>query len=177
MSTKPPRTQRRSKRIQANHNLLITILDPAGHELAREVVTSVELSKHGARVRGRMPLKPGSAGVLVELRSLQKAPFQVAWQTKTGEKEFLDTGLEFTKDLDFWEEALSKAKKKTAETENEKISSKALLQEVLKTAAPQSQESERFWEGIWSGLVEQLEERKVFTRAELVAYLRKIGQL
>ena len=36
---------------------------------------------------------------------------------------------------------------------------------------------ERFWEGIWSGLVEQLEERQVFTRAELVAYLRKIGQL
>ena len=177
MTVKSPRTLRRSRRIQAKHNLLMTILGPDENEIAKEIVSTVELSKHGARVRGRKPIEPGSAGVLVELRTLRKAPFRVAWHAKTGEQEYLDSGLEFTEDFDFWGDDFPSARKKAAANGEQEISANELLQEVLKAAGTPSQESERFWEGIWSGLVEQLEERNIFARAELVTYLRKIGQL
>src|SRR5690242_1404112 len=128
MSTKSSRTLRRSKRIQGKHNLLMTILGPEENELAKEIVSTVELSRYGARVRGRKPVDSGSSGVLVELRSLRKAPFRVAWQANAGDKDYLDTGLEFTEDCNFWAEEFSEAKKVDA---SGKVSAQELLQHVL----------------------------------------------
>lgn len=176
MTTKSPRTLRRSKRIRSKHNVMMTMLGPNQTELSKEIVSTVELSQHGARVRGRKVLKPGSAGVLVELRTLRKAPFQVAWQSKAGEKDYLDSGLEFTSNFDFWTEEFPDAGTNAAAAA-EKMTPHELLREALKIADTPSQESEQFWEGVWCGLVEQLEERKVITRAELVTHLRRIGEL
>ena len=172
-------TVRRSKRVVAKQNLLMTILGPKGNELVKEVVTTVEISRHGARIQGLHPLKPGWCGVLVELKSLRKAPFRVAWQTKppTG-KDYLDSGVEFTAEFDFWGQAFpspNASAAKPATAAKDELSLKELLQEVLKSPAFQKPESGRFLQEIWCGLVEQLEERKAFTRDELVAYLQKIG--
>jgi len=121
--------------------------------------------------------------VLLELRSLRKAPFRVAWQEKAPagkESEYLESGVEFTSETDLWAEAFSSSKAKPAghrSTAKNPLSPKELLEEALQASAFQPQQRERFLEHVWSGLVEQLEESGVFTRAELVAYLRKIGQV
>ena len=96
---KTSRTDRRSKRVPATHRLFLTIPSPGGTKVVKEVVSTLELSRHGARVRGQCPLEPGWNGVLAELRSLRKANFRVAWQAQSpGAKGYLDTGLEFLED-------------------------------------------------------------------------------
>ncbi len=66
---KPSRKDRRSKRIPAAHRLLLTILSPTGSEIAKEIVTTVEVSSHGARVRGIRTFRPDSQGLLTQLGS------------------------------------------------------------------------------------------------------------
>ena len=177
---KTSRTDRRSKRVPAKHQLFLTVPGPGETPVAKEVVLTLELSRHGARVRGRCPLEPGWNGVLAELRSLRKAPFRVAWQAQSlGAKGYLDTGLEFLEDSEFWGETFPKpeAEPIPAAIKDAAISPEKLLQELSKLPVFQAQERGRFLETVWCSLVEQLEERKVFTRAELVACLREIGQL
>jgi hypothetical protein len=189
--------QRRSKRASAKNSLMLTIHGPEGEEVVKEIVTTIELSLHGARVRGLRTLQPGWRGVLVELRSLRQAPFQVAWQTKAAAgKGYLDTGVELLEELDFWKEMFSNASTEQVPggaVEKNALSPEELLQEMVQWPVFQSQpgsptnaasvgvepgveESREFLHAVWCALVEQLEERKVFTRAELVAGLRKIAQ-
>ena len=120
-------------------------------------------------------------GVLLDLHSMRKAPFRVAWQEQASAgKAYIDSGVEFVSDTDFWGEAFPAPKAippKERETVVNPLSPRELLQEAFQASAFQPPEHGRFLEQVWCGLVEQLEEGGIFTRAELVAYLRKIGQL
>ena len=175
------RKDRRSKRIPAKHRLMLTILNTSGTAVVKEIVITVEVSRHGARIRGRRPLQTGWKGVLAELSSLRKAPFRVAWQAKASDATgYLDSGVEFLEDAEFWVERFSKPDPEPvppAKVEQAPVSMEKLLEELSELSAFQGQEKGRVLEGILCGLVEQLEERKIFTRAELVACLRKVGQL
>jgi hypothetical protein len=175
------RKERRSKRLPAKHILMLTILGPSGNEVVKEVVKTVELSRHGARIRGRRALEPDWRGVLLELKSLRQAPFRVAWQDKAPAGQgYLDTGVEFLGDFEFWEQTFSNENKEPVHAitiQNDVVSPKELLQELLDSPAFEARESGRLLKEIWCGLVEQLEERNFFTRAELVASLRKIAEL
>ena len=172
---------RRSKRIPAKYNLLLTLQDDSGNEVVKEVVTTVEISRHGARIRGRSPLKMECRGVLLDLRSLRKAPFRVAWQQQApADKAYIESGVEFISDSDFWGAVFpaSKAIRPNQETASvNPLSPRELLQEALQESAFESPGHGQFLEQVWCGLVEQLEEGSLITRAELVAYLRKIGRL
>ena len=55
------RKDRRSERVPAVHRLMLTILSPTGAELLKEIIISVDVSKHGARVRGRRTLQAAIA--------------------------------------------------------------------------------------------------------------------
>ena len=189
---KPSRKDRRSKRVPVAHRLLLTILGPTGTEIAKEIVTTVEVSAHGARVRGIRTFRPGSEGLLTQLGSGQQAPFRVAWQTRAAsDPKFLDTGVELLSELDFWGVAFSAptaepkaepapatpvAAPVAAPIESPRISPQALLDELEKTPQPAGEHRARMLEAVWCHLIEQLEERKVFSRDELLASLRSIGQ-
>ena len=74
---KSSRKARRSGRNPVEQRLLLTILGPSGWEIAKEIVTTVEVSLHGARVRGVRTFRLGSEGLLTQLGSGLQAPFRV----------------------------------------------------------------------------------------------------
>ncbi|MGH9786710.1 MAG: hypothetical protein ACRD88_21280 [Terriglobia bacterium] len=186
---KPSRKDRRSKRAHSEQRLLLTILGPTGMEIAKEIVTTVEVSLHGARVRGIRTIRPDSQGVLTQLGSGQQAPFRVAWQARVPSNPgFLDTGVELLSGFDFWGMAFPEPTASPAPVAgpapvaapapiaSPPISPQKVLDELEKAAQPGGNDRARTLEAAWCNLIEQLEERKVFSREELLASLRNIGQ-
>lgn len=169
--------KRRSERIPAVRRLLLQVLGPGGAEVLKDIVTTVEISQHGAHIRGRRFFKPDWMGVLVQLHPCRKAPFRVAWQVKSKSHQgYFDTGVELLVPQDFWDHSFSgfAVRPEPAEDiENAALSSAELLRELKKTYLRPG--GETALEMLWGGLVEQLEQRHIFTRAELVSTLRKIG--
>ena len=173
--------KRRSDRQPAAVRLLLTILGPSGAAVLKEVITTVEVSQYGARLRGRRPMEVGWQGVLIQLSSGRQAPFRVAWQIPVPDHPgYLDTGVELMPNLDFWGRRFSPVPEPAPMEivlEDATVSPAELLQALSpKSPEPGDAQAEQLLETVWCGLVEQLEERNVFTRAELVASIRKIAQ-
>ena len=140
------RKDRRSERVPAVHRLMLTILSPAGAELLKEIIISVDVSKHGARVRGRRTLQPNWKGTLVQLSSGRQVPCRVSWQVKpTAEAEYFETGIEIMANFDFWGHAFSDGDLALAEAttliENSSLPAEELLEELRKASAFQASES------------------------------------
>jgi hypothetical protein len=180
--SRPSRKDRRSKRIPASQRLLLTILGPTGLEVSKEIVTTVEVSLHGARVRGIRTFRPDSQGVLTQLSSGQAAPVRIAWQTRAASNQnLLDTGVEFLSAFDFWGMAFSEPPAPGAappeKVDRPPINPKELLEELDKASesADHAQRA-RTLEVAWCGLIDQLEERNVLSRDELLASLRSISR-
>lgn len=170
---------RRSERVPATHRLILTIFGPSGDEMLKEIITTMELSQHGAHIKGRHTLQPDWKGVLLQLSSGRQVPVRVAWQAKpSAGAEYLESGVEFLADLNFWGRAFSKPdaepEKAGIAIENAAMSPEELFEAFRKSSAFDPEQNGRMLEAVWCGLVEQLEERKVFTRKELVAAVRKI---
>lgn len=182
---KSSRKDRRSKRIPETHRLLLTILGPTGLEVSKEIVTTMEVSLYGARVRGIRTFRPDSQGVLTQLSSGQQAPVRVAWQTKAAsDPKFLDTGVEFLSAFDFWGMTFSEPAAPPApgaalpdKGDRPPVTPQELLEELDKTSqSPDGAHRAHALEAAWCGLIDQLEERKVFSRDELLASLRTISR-
>jgi hypothetical protein len=176
---------RRSKRVPANHRLLITVLGPSGAEISKEIVSTVEVSQHGARVRGRRTLRPEAQGTLTQLSSGRQVPFRVAWQQKGSEPNSLDTGVELLSNFDFWGAMFAEP---SAEPEPAPVPAPALvegnavplspaelLDELRKAAQSPSDHKTRVLEAVWCALIDQLEERRVITRDELLTAIRSVA--
>jgi hypothetical protein len=185
---KASRKDRRSKRVPAEHRVLLTILNATGLEIAKEIVTTVEVSLHGARVRGIRTFRQDSQGMLTQLSSGSQAPVRIAWQAKAASSpKFLDTGVEFLSAFDFWGATFSEPLAEVAAAAGPEAATPAAapppispqgLLEQLETSAPSAagDRRARALEAAWCSLIEQLEERKVFTRDELLASLRNMQQ-
>ena len=174
------RKDRRSERVPVTHRLLLTILGPSGAVILKEIVTTVEISQHGARLRGRRTLESNWKGVVVQLSSGLQAPCRIVWQAKSAsEPAFLETGVEILAPYNFWGRSFSNpdAEPEPAEIviEDASVTPEVLLRELGEASDSQSQGDMQVLETVWCGLVEQLEERNLFTRAELIAAIRKIG--
>ncbi len=174
------RKDRRSERVPVTHRLLLTILGPSGAVILKEIVTTVEISQHGARLKGRRTLESNWKGVLVQLGSGQQSPCRVVWQTKsTSEPASLETGVEILASHNFWRRGFSNpdAEPEPAEIviEDASVTPEVLLRKLAEASDSQAQGDMQVLEAVWCGLVEQLEERNIFTRAELIAAIRKIG--
>ena len=173
--------KRRSERLPAAVRLLLTIQGPSGAAVLKEVITTVEVSQYGARLRGRRPMEVGLQGVLIQLSSGRQTPFRVAWQIPSPDHPaYLDTGVELMPNLDFWGRTFSSAPEPPpmeVVLEDATVSPAELLQALSpKSPEPGDAKAGQLLETVWCGLVEQLEERNVFTRAELVASIRRIAQ-
>jgi len=172
---------RRSERVPIGQRLLLTILGPSGAEILREIVNTVEVSQHGARIRGRRTLQPNWKGNIVHLISGRQAPVRVVRQVKPeASAEFLESGLEILADFNFWNRAFANpdAEPDPVEIaiEDASIPAEEMLQRLKKSGAFQALSNEKVLETVWSGLVDQLEERNLLTRKELVEAIRKIAR-
>src|ERR1019366_10189315 len=99
---------RRSERVLVVHRLLLTIFSPGGAELLKEIVTTLDISKHGARVRGRRTLQENWKGTLTHLSSDRQVPCRVSWQSKSNtDGEYFESGIEILADFDFWDSCFS----------------------------------------------------------------------
>ena len=198
---KESREDRRGKRVPATHRLLITILGPTGAEISKEIVSTVEVSLHGARVRGRRTLRPDAQGLLTQLSSGRQAPFRVAWQRKSTEPNSVDTGVELLSTFDFWGAIFSDSSLQPAApsatsadgADAGPVSARTLTADVVERASPPISPAElldelrraaqwssgdqktRVLEAVWCALIDQLEERQVFTREELLTAIRSVA--
>jgi len=175
---KGTRKERRSRRIPATHRLLLTILGPTGGEISREIVTTVELSQYGARVRGRRRLRPDAEGMLTQLRSGRQARVRVAWQLHAEQgAEFLETGLEVLSGFDYWDicfaDPVSDSAAVTASNGSDPSGLLALLEELKHTTGGDA--ASRRLEVLWCVLIEQLEANKVLKRDDLLAAIRSVA--
>ena len=171
---------RRSRRIPAAHRLLLTIVGGAGSEIAKEIVSTVELSQFGARVRGRRMLRPESEGVLTQLSSGRQARVRIAWQQKApAPPGFLDTGLEILSGFDYWGDSFTESAVSPApllplgSNGLAPLTVEALLNHLKEQSGSAS--GLQPLETIWCGLIEQLEARKVLSREDLIAAVRSIA--
>jgi hypothetical protein len=178
---KGTRKDRRSRRVPAIHRMLLTILGPNGSEIAKEIVSTVELSRFGARLRGRRSFRPEAEGLLTLLRSGRQARVRVVWQSKTTDSSgYMDTGVEILSGFDYWGAAFAEvdpAEAAAPESGAGSAERSALaIQDVLTELADRGP-NERNLETLWSVLIENLEGRKVITRDDLIAAIRNIAKL
>ena len=172
---------RRSERIPIKQRLILTIFGVSGAELLKEIVTTVDVSRNGARVRGRRALQSNWKGTFLQLDSGKQAPVRIIWQVKPeAGGEFMESGMEILAGFNFWNRDFANpdAKPEPVEIaiESASLPAEELLQKLKKSAAFQAQSNEKVLEAVWSGLVDQLEERNVLTRKDLVEAIRKIAR-
>jgi hypothetical protein len=114
---------------------------------------------------------------------------RIAWQSRSASSDkYLDTGVEFLSAFDFWGTTFSEpaAAVASAAAPGEApaaaapapppISPQALLDQLETSAQPSGDRRARTLEAAWCSVIEQLEERRVFTRDELLASLRTVNQ-
>lgn len=192
----PNAKDRRSKRVAAKHNIMLMVETGQDKPPSKEVVTTMHISQHGAHLLGRRPLLENSKGRVAHLSTCKQAPFRIAWQAPSRTRPgYHEMGIEFEEPLDFWgtnfEPGTSPAsvegvlqesgalempaapKPRQSSASADKAASGTIL-EQLRTI-PSSAEGREITDAIWCGLIEQLEERRVISRAELIASLRKVG--
>jgi hypothetical protein len=185
------RKDRRSRRVPAAHRLLLTIFGPTGAEITKEIVSTVELSQFGARVRGRRVLGPQSEATLTQLSSGRQARVRIAWQQKSeSHPGYLDSGVELLSGFDYWgisfeEPAPPAARVAPADAKAatgtqaargpaaKQLTASELLAELSADSA--ADPDARVLEAIWCGLIDQLEGQRLLSRADLVASIRAIA--
>lgn len=177
--------RRRSERIPAAHKMMLVVAD-ADITVSKEVVTTVLISKYGAQVRGRRAIDPAAAGRVMNLGSCREAKCRVAWHLpSTSHPGFFDTGLEFLDNEDFWGCKFSEyhpvmtatqaklEKPSVSSATPSELTPRKLLEHLR--MAGSSPNANDLNEALWCGLVEQLEQRRVFTRNEMVSTLKRLG--
>lgn len=182
---------RRSPRIAARHNIMLMVEAQPDGQPSKEVVTTMHISRHGAHLIGRRAISENSRGRLAHLTTCKQAPFRIAWQAPSKARPgFHEMGIEFEEMSDFWGASFAASDKSSpaasAEAEgpsvpktnssasgNEETARGAILDQLR--AVPPGPDGREITDAIWCGLVEQLEERRVISRGELIASLRKVG--
>jgi hypothetical protein len=161
--------------------MLLTVLGPSGSEIAKEIVSTVELSQFGARLRGRRSFRPEAEGHLTQLRSGRQARVRIVWQRKSDASAgYVDTGVEILSGFDYWGISFSEPET-AASLESDSITSSTgarelAVHEVL-TELTDNNSGQRNLEALWCGLIEHLESRQVIHRDDLVAAIRNIAKL
>ena len=173
------RANRRSKRLPAAHRMLLTIIGPSGSEIAKEIVSTVEISQHGARVRGRRILRTNAEGLLTQLSSGRQARVRVAWQRPAGSHAgYLDSGVELLNGFDYWGVTFVDPPPAEDSAEESSLSAASLqilgAQELMEALATEAGSRPETLESVWCALIELLETREIISRADLVEAIRSL---
>lgn len=168
----------RNERFPASHRLLLQTTGPVA---VREIVNTVDISLHGARVLARSKLQAKARGT-VELLDIppRPVPCRVVWQdVKSNEQGCYEVGLELGLELgtrmSLWDILVSENKSEEPAVESghappEVAPIASLIGDVAGKAGDQTSIQ------LWSSLVQLLEARGLFTRDDLIETLRTIGK-
>jgi hypothetical protein len=141
------------------------------------MVSTVDISLHGARVLAQRKHKPESRGTVELLGARRVVPCRVVWQaTERNEQGFLETGLELGLEQTSWTSlfnALPFAKPDAAGGPPAD-SSGEIAPVASEIADAQASRGDQAIIELWSALLELMETKGVFTRDDFIATLRKI---
>ncbi len=178
---------RRSERIPARHNLMLVVEDHTGGTAAKEIVSTVHISRHGAHLRSRRPLDGSSKGNVMNLSSCRQTPFRIAWHLPSDSHPgYHESGIEFVESIDFWGRDFSGHRQGAASAEDvmgtrtgglensSAANPRELLDQLLQ--AGDTPKGHELTAALWCGLIKQLEERRVFTRTDLISALKKLSR-
>ena len=173
--------RRRSKRISKSERVMLSITEPTA---VQDVVVTLEVSQHGAKVLARRHFKAESRGTATFIANGRAVPCRVAWQRAPGAEGRMETGLEIYSNSNFWGLDLE-GSEVDPEPEPPPPSAKA-MPAALKPATPtsvaalvdalESKNSASLSVDLWCALVDSLESKGVFTRSELIAMLKKLQE-
>jgi len=173
--------RRRSKRVSKSERVMVSITDPAP---VQDVVVTLEVSQHGAKVLARRHFPKDSRGTATFIATGREVPCRVAWQRAPGTEGRMETGLEIYSNSNFWgldlegselePEALPQSL--TAAVPRAAAAKAAASSVAAMVDALGSKNSATLSIDLWCALVDNLEAKGVFTRAELTAMLRKLQE-
>ncbi len=141
------------------------------------MVSTLDISLHGAKVLAQRKHKPESHGTVELLGARRVVPCRVVWQaTERNEQGFLETGLELGLEQSSWTSLFNElqfampgaAGPPAADSANE------IAPVASEIAGAQASRGDQAIIELWSALLELLETKGVFTRDDFIATLRKI---
>src|SRR5258708_3034738 len=168
--------RRRSKRVSKSERVMLNIVEPTA---IQDIVVTLEVSEHGAKVLARRHLKPDSRGTAVFIATGRQVPCRVAWQREPGPEGRMETGLEIYATSNFWgldlhgsevdpePEPVAAAVAAPSKPASSSVSALGDAMGTSKGSMPID---------VWCALVDNLEAKGVFTRVELAAMLKKISE-
>jgi hypothetical protein len=193
--------RRRSKRISKSERVMLDITDPAP---VQDIVVTLEVSANGAKVLARRHFQKESKGTAMFIAAGRKVPCRIAWQRAPGPDGRMETGLEIYSNGNFWgldlagsevepdppkplpaalraSEPAAKPSGRSSSGSHPVVSAPAAKKEPSATMkaiieALGNNRSASLPIDLWCLLVDNLEAKGVFSRAELIAMLKKIGK-
>jgi hypothetical protein len=182
--------RRRSKRVSKSERVMLDITDPA--PTVQDIVVTLEVSEHGAKVLARRHLLKEARGMAMFIAAGRKVPCRIAWQRAPGPDGRMETGLEIYANGNFWgldlagsevepepEKPLPAALRPVSSTPSTPAATparevSATMKMILEALSQNKSASLPI--DLWCLLVDNLEAKGVFSRAELIAMLKKIGK-
>lgn len=173
--------RRRSKRVSKSERVMVSIVEPSP---VQDVVVTLEVSQHGAKVLARRHFIPDSKGTALFIATGREVPCRIAWQRSPGPEGRMETGLEIYANGNFWGLDLEGSELEQDQAPvpalppallpASKKAPTASISEVIDSLAAKNTGSLSV--DLWCLLVDALEAKGVFTRAELTAMLKKLGR-
>lgn len=172
---------RRSERVDTRQRMLLEILHPVA---IKEIIITEEVSWHGAKVLARRKIPKDSRGLLHVVPSGRQVPCRVVWQkSELDEEGRMWTGIEIYSPSNFWELSFQGAEFPDPLSVPAAVSSgQAAAEPALDAAALfAAMTGERTDPSsslliLWSGLIQALQDRGIFTRQDLITTLRKMAK-
>ncbi len=178
--------RRRSKRVSKSERVMLDITDPTP---VQDIVVTLEVSAHGAKVLARRHMQKEARGTAMFIAAGRKVPCRIAWQRPPCPDGRMETGLEIYSNGNFWgldlegsevdpEPApvpvapagpkMPAALRPASGAESPSATMRAITEAISKNR------SVSLPIDLWCMLVDNLESKGVFSRAELIAMLKKI---
>jgi hypothetical protein len=189
---------------------MLDITDPTP---VQDIVVTLEVSAHGAKVLARRHMEKEARGTAMFISAGRKVPCRIAWQRQPGPDGRMETGLEIYSNGNFWGLDLAGSEvdpeaprplpaalrvagvtpagglKLPAATPPKGVALPGAKPAATPPAAKEhggtmhamlealgKNRSASLPIELWCMLVDNLEAKGVFSRAELIAMLKKIGQ-
>lgn len=169
---------RRHERHTVETGLMLRITDPV---VEQEVVRTVDISSHGARVLSRHQWPADARGTARSIENRREAPCRIVWQSKRPDDNgYYETGIEIglepgTRAFLFEVTETVAAPSLHAFAAPQPVAQSddlSMLSEALSQA--RAAEGEEMLERLCTGIVELLESKGLIKRADLIATLRRL---
>ena len=162
--------RRRSKRVDKSERVMLNLATPTA---VQDIVVTIEVSAHGAKVLARRRMAPEARGVALYIAAGRQVPCRIAWQRAPGPDGRMETGLEIYSNTNFWGFDLTGSE---VVEDVPVVDQPPLTAAILLEALDLKMDPSRLSIQLCCALVDSLETRGVFTRDELIATLRHMSQ-